>query len=155
MKPRSHFLFVAIVVGFVSTTAMAGVFSSPPKSSIPMSAIPTVKCVRELLKSSSAVQSVSLYSVDGFRFSVEYVFRDKKGQFVFSDIEMYALPGKTSIFESDKVPREISEETMSEADDLELGLDLFTKCNLDNHSFDNLIPQPAARADWRRIDWPN
>jgi hypothetical protein len=153
MKPRSHFPFVAIVIGFVSTMAMAAdPLSSPPVSSVPVSATPTVKCVRELLKSNSSVQSVSLYSVDGFRFSVEYIFRNKSGQFVFSDIVMY---GDNPVVGSDKVPREISEETMKEADDLERGLDLYAKCNIDNHTFDNIFPQPAARARWRRIDWPH
>ena len=119
---------------------------------IPLAARPTVSCIHRVLKSGSVVQSVSLYSIDEDRFAAEYVFRNKDGQFVTSDIEFF-IDEEGSVTETDKVPREVSEETMREAEDLESKLNLHSKCHL-TAAFDNDIPGPKARADWQRMDWP-
>jgi hypothetical protein len=141
-RPWSIF-FTAISIG-ASVPAMAA--SAPV---IPAAVVPAVQCIHRVLKSSSAVQSVSLYSVDGFRFAAEYVFRNKENQAVVSDIEFYELEG--SVMESDKIPREISAETADEGQKLEEKLELVSKCHLDQ-AFDNLLPQPKARADWQKFD---
>src|ERR1051325_7054788 len=115
---------------------------------IPTAAIPTVRCIHRVLKSSSAVKSVSLYSIDGFRFAIEYAFRNKDGRVVVSDIEFFDLGGTVTV--GDRIPREVSMETPDEAQRLESQLDLTAKCHLQG-AFDNLLPQPKARADWQQI----
>jgi hypothetical protein len=159
MSRCARFLVIALSISFWGA-AMADdlpsveVLSSPPASSIPASAIPMVKCMRDVLKSSSAVQSVSLYSVDGFRFAIEYVFRDKNGQAAVFDDEMFIEDSDGSVTAGDKIPREISEKSMNEAEDLETKLGLETKCHLES-AMDNILPQPPARSNWRKLAWPN
>ena len=145
MTSHRRILSVVISLG-VGFPAMAA-----PVPSLAPAAIPTVQCIHHALKSSSAVQSVSLYSIDGFRFSIEFAFRNKDGQIVVSDIEFFVQGGTVTV--GDKVPREVSMETASEAQDLESKLDLTSSCHL-QYSFDNLLPWPKARADWQKMDWP-
>ena len=145
MKLPSRF-YLAVALSSVSGFAMADSLQA-----VPPTAIPAVKCVHRILETSSAVQSVDLYSIDGFRFATEFAFRNKAGQAVVSDIEFFELGG--SVAEGDKIPREISRATAIEATDLESKLDLVSKCHL-NPAFDNLLPLPKARAEWRKIDWP-
>jgi hypothetical protein len=104
------------------------------------------------LKSDSAVQSVDLYSIDGFRFAVEYGFRNKDNRSVVSDIELI-IDADEPVTQTDRIPREISQETATEAEELESRLDLNSKCHL-RTVFDNLLPEPKARTDWLRMDWP-
>jgi hypothetical protein len=146
MNRRWRLLFAAVSFG-VGASALADALPD-----IPTAAMPTVKCIYRVLKSSTTIQSVSLYSIDGFRFAAEYVFRNKADQVVVSDIELLIDPNG-SVTETDKIPREISEETANEGEDLESKLDLNSKCHL-AAALDNLLPEPRARADWRRIDWP-
>jgi hypothetical protein len=143
---RQH---LAILTAIVSLSPGAAVFADPA-SELPPALRPAVKCIDEVLKSSSKVQSVSLYSVDGFRFAVEYAFRDSEDHVVVYDIELIG-DADGSVAATDKVPREISKETMDEAFELELKLDLQGKCHL-TPTLDNLMPGPAARSDWRKID---
>ena len=138
-------IFVAI---FLCTTIQAAVGQVP---SVPAVAIPVVQCMHRLLKSSNEVQSVDLYSIDGFRIAVEYAFRNEEGAVVVSDIEL--LPLGRSVDEGDKIPREVSLKTAGEGQDLEQKLGLASKCHY-SFSFDNLLPQPKARADWQKLDWP-
>lgn len=145
MKPPSRF-YLAVALSSVGGFAMA---DSLP--AVPASVIPTAQCVHRVLESSSAIQSIDLYSIDGFRLAAEFVFRNKAGQAVVSDIEFFELGG--SVTEGDKIPREISRATVIEARDLESKLDLVSKCRL-KPAFDNLLPPPKARAGWRKIDWP-
>jgi hypothetical protein len=157
MRRCARFLVVALSISFWGS-AMADdlpvwLLPSPPKSSIPASAIPTVKCLRDVLKSSSEVQSVSLYSIDGFRFAVEYVFRGKNGQTAVFDDEMFK-DSDGSVVEGDQIPREISDESANEAQDLETKLDLQAKCHLE-YIGDGILPEQPARSDWRKLDWPN
>lgn len=140
---RWRVLFAVASLG-TGSPAMAA-----PAPSVPAAAIPTIQCIHRALQSSSAVQSISLYSIDDFRFAVEFSFRNKAGRIVVSDIEFFELDGAVII--GDKVPREVSVETASEGQEL---VDLDSICHL-NGGFDNLLPQPNARADWQRIDWPN
>jgi hypothetical protein len=104
------------------------------------------------LKSDSAVQSVALYSIDGFRFAVEYGFRNKDNRAVVSDIELI-IDADEPVTQTDRIPREVSQETATEAEELESSLDLSSNCHLTT-AFDNLFPEPKARADWLRMDWP-
>ena len=145
MTSRLRILFALTSLG-VGLPAMAD-----PVPSLAPAAIPTVRCIHRALKSSSAVQSVSLYSIDGFRFAIEYAFRNKDGQIVASDIEFFVLGGTVTV--GDKIPREVSTEAASEAQDLESKLDLASSCHL-QYSLDNLLPWPKARADWQKMDWP-
>lgn len=145
MRFRSTF-YLAVALSGVGGFAQA---ESLP--AIPPAAIPTVQCVRRVLESGSAVRSVGLYSIDGFRFAMEFVFRNKAGQAVVSDIELYELGN--SVYLGDKIPREISTQTTIEAAGLESKLDLVSRCHL-NPVLDNLLPQPKSRTAWRKIDWP-
>jgi len=142
---RSVFLAVVVFLGSESVLA-------DPLPALPIAAMPAAQCIHRVLKSSSAVRSVDLYSIDGDRFAVEYVFRNKDNQAVVSDIEFFELNG--SVIQGDKIPREVSMETASEAQDLESKLDLVSKCHL-HPAFDNLLPPPKARIDWQEIGWPN
>jgi|GEM_PF-2750915 len=108
-----------------------------------------VRCIYGVLKSSDEVQSISLYSIDGFRFAIEYAFRNKGGRVVVSDLEFFG----ESTYLTDKIPREISQDTTYEAQALERRLNLNSKCHL-RYSLDNIYPQPKARADWQRMDFP-
>jgi len=129
----------------------SGLADAPP--AVPALTVPTIQCIHRVLKASRSVESVSFYSIDGSRFAVEYVFRNKDNQAVTFDMEL--IPEKDgSVFETNKVPREISQETMTEAETLESRLDLPSKCHFSG-ALDDLIPEPKARADWREIDWPN
>jgi hypothetical protein len=119
---------------------------------IPTAAIPTVQCIHRVLKSSCAIQSVTLYSLDGIRFATEYVFRNKNSQAVAYDIELI-IEANGTVTETDKIPREVSKETADGAQDLESKLDLLSQCHIGT-AFDNLIPGLKARAEWRKIDWP-
>lgn len=123
-----------------------------PLPVIPSKAISAVECVHRVLKSSSAVQSVDLYSIDGTGFAVEYVFRNKDNHAAAYDIELF-IETDGSVTETDKIPREVSQETMNEAQDLESKLDLLSKCRL-SAVLDNLLPGPKRRADWRHMNWP-
>lgn len=125
-----------------------------PAPVIPTAAIPSVRCIHQVLKSSGAVHSVSLYSIDSDRFAIEYAFQDKAGRNVVSDIEFFFFEQRGAVWVTDLVPREVSEETADEAQALESRLELFSKCHLDQ-TFDNMIPQPKMRADWQKMDWPN
>jgi len=120
-----------------------------PEPSFPAGAIPMVRCIYGVLKSSDEVQSISLYSIDGFRFAIEYAFRNKGGRVVVSDLEFFG----ESTYLTDKIPREISQDTTYEAQALERRLNLNSKCHL-RYSLDNIYPQPKARADWQRMDFP-
>lgn len=124
----------------------------PSVPAIPTKLVPTVQCIYSVLKSSGAVQSLSLYSIDDFRFAVEYGFRNKDDQDVVSDIEFFDLGG--SVTKGDKIPREVSRGAANEANEMETKLGLLSKCGL-NSAFDNLLPQPKARTDWQKIDWPS
>jgi hypothetical protein len=149
---RHWSIFFAAVIFGAGVPVMAATLAPAPVPAIPTALIPTVQCVHSVLKSSSTVRSISLYSIDGFRFATEYVFRNKDDPDVVFDIEFYALGG--SVTESNKIPREVSMESASEAQSLESQLSLASKCHL-NPAFDNLIPQPKPRADWQKIDWPS
>jgi hypothetical protein len=141
----------SLIPAFIFSIIGSSVFSATlPR--VPASAVPTIECIRTALKSDSPVQSVSLYSIDGTRFAIEYVFRAKDGHFTVSDIELFT--DTKPVMQTDEVPRELSEETMNEAYDLEMKLDLHSKCKLDS-VLDNAIPQPAARSAWQRIEWPS
>jgi hypothetical protein len=142
---RFFFAFASFGVGGFAMAA-------PPLPAIPTAAIPTVQCIHHVLKSSSAVQLVSLYSIDNVRFAAEYVFRNKDDRAVVSDIEFFVR--EDSVTETDLIPREVSMATAAEAQDLETKLDLVSKCHL-NVSLDNLLPQPKARAEWQKIEWPS
>jgi hypothetical protein len=137
---------IPLVVIFFGVAAPA---IAAPAPALPAATIPTVQCISRVLKSSSAVQSVSLYSIDGFRFAIEYAFRNKNGHVVVYDIEFIGNSGIVT----DKIPREISTETADEAWRLEDRLDLNSKCNL-RYAGDNLYPEAAARADWQKIELP-
>lgn len=143
MNKRWRILLAVILCGAAAPAVAA------PAPNLPAAAIPTVQCIYRVLKSSSAVQSVSLYSIDGYRFAIEYAFRNKDGRVAASDIEFF---GGSAIV-TDKIPREISMETADEAQALEAKLGLTSKCRL-HYAFDNLYPQPRARADWQRMDFP-
>jgi hypothetical protein len=112
---------------------------------------PTVRCIYGVLKSSNKVRSVSLYSVDGSRFAIEYAFRNKENQLVVSDIEFFGSDAPFTA--TDKIPREVSMEVANEAQELERKLNLNSKCGL-RYEFDNLYPEASARADWEKIGWP-
>lgn len=120
-----------------------------PEPSLPATAIPMVRCIYGVLKSSSAVQSVSLYSIDGFRFAIEYAFRNNDSRVVVSDIEFFGA----SAMITDKIPREIPQDTANEAQALETKLNLNSECHL-RYAFDNIYPEAKARADWQRMDFP-
>jgi len=126
--------------------------NAQPVSNLVFAANPTVQCIYHALKSSSAVQSVSLYSADVSRFFIEYAFRNKEGQIVSSDIELFM--GGDAVMRGDMIPREVSMETANEAHELEEKLDLTSNCRF-QYSFDNVVPGPGARADWQKISWPN
>jgi hypothetical protein len=120
-----------------------------PEPSLPAAAIPMVRCIYGVLKSSNEVQSISLYSIDGFRFALEYTFHTKGGRVVVYDLEFFG----EDTYLTDKIPREISQDNADEAQALERRLNLNSKCHL-RYSFDNIYPQPKARADWQRMDFP-
>ena len=145
---RSGAFILAVLVGLTTNAALAD-----PQVGIPPEALPAVKCIYRLLKSSSAIQSVDVYSMDGFRTGIEYAFRDHNGQVLVSDIELVS-PSADAVFLGDKVPRELSEEAVNKGQDLLFGLHLDEKCRL-TWAFDNLLPQPKARTEWRRLDLSN
>jgi hypothetical protein len=121
---------------------------------IPTAAIPSVQCMHQVLKSSGAVHSVSLYSIDGDTFAIEFTFENKAGQNVVSDIEFFFFEQRGAVWVTDLIPSEVSEETADEAQALESKVELFSKCHLDQ-TFDNTFPQPKKRADWQKMDWPS
>jgi len=151
MMQSSALLFV--IISFSISFSAGTITATDSSPSISPATLPTIKCIYHILKSSGAVQSVNVYSIDETRIGIEHAFRNKDNQVVVFDIELLSLPGR-SVVASDKVPREISEKTMNDAQNFESKLDLNSKCHL-TWVFDNLIPSPRARADWRTIDWPN
>jgi hypothetical protein len=115
-------------------------------------ALPAVQCIYRVLKSSSAVKKVTLYSIDGYRFAIEYSFRINKTKLAFADLEFTVEPDG-SLMEGDRIPREESMKTADAALKLESKRNLISKCSL-GVAFDNVFPPPKPRADWQRINWP-
>ena len=142
-------MLVAIALFGMSQVALA-----EPRTDIPAPLLPTVKCIYDVLKSSTIVKSVDVYSIDGARFGFEYAFNDKDGQPAVSYVELVA-PNLDArfVFLGDKIPREVPEYAMEEGSDLESNLQLGQKCHIES-AFDNLLPQPTARATWHHIDLP-
>ena len=114
---------------------------------------PAVKCIYSLMKSSNAIQSVNLYDIDGFRYAIEFSFRNKQNNIVADDIELFSTPYDGQVWEGDKVPREISQQAMMEGSEIEDRLELTSKCHI-SQTFDNVLPQPLARKEWREIKRP-
>ena len=106
---------------------------------------PSARCVYRALKSSPNILSVNVYEIDDSRLGFEYAFIGTDGQQTASYIELV-----DGAFLGDKIPKEVSEQAMTEGARIESGLHLSEKCHL-QAAFDNLFPQPPARDDWRRI----
>jgi hypothetical protein len=147
---RMIFFFIAIVL-----SGVAGAVLIYSWTSVSVQVLPTVRCVYGALKSSPFIKSVNVYVIDNFRFGFEYAFKGKDGQRAVSYVELVA-PGldAQSAFLGDKIPREVSEHTMAEGQEITYDLQLSQKCHL-QEAYDNLFPQPDARATWHPIELPN
>lgn len=123
-----------------------------PASGIPPLAVQTVKCIRRVLKSSGSVSSVTLYSIDSSRIAIEVSFVRANGRSGTFDVEYFAGENG-SITMTDRIPTEIPQEVADEAEILLSSLRLQAKCNF-AATFDNVLPEAAARTEWRRLNWP-
>ena len=140
---------VRLFVSMVFSAGIAAAAAEPPPE-IPIATMPTVKCVYRILKSSGAVQSVDAYAIDGFRSAIEYTFRDKNGHQVISDI---MLSGRHYSF-----PIQHDESQVVVAQDMDFASRISDRLSSECHvspAFDNLLPSPKVRADWRRVDLPD
>jgi hypothetical protein len=136
-------------------SGIAGAVLIHSRTSIPVQVLPTVRCVYGALKSSPFIKSVNVYVIDNFRFGFEYAFQGKDGQRAVSYVELVALHRyPDSAFLGDKIPREVSERTMIDGEEIENGTHLSEKCHV-KEGLDNVFPQPTARNTWRRIDLEN
>jgi hypothetical protein len=120
---------------------------------LPPATVAPARCVYSLLKADPAVRSVDVYVVDNVRAAIELVFRDKAGSAVVSDIVLTAVGGDVSYMgsfqygESEGVADE-------EIEFLSRFAQTFTsQCHL-SAAFDDLLPSPEARSEWRHVDPP-
>ena len=124
-----------------------------PAPSIPASAIPTVKCLYSLFKSSPAVQAVDIYVVDEWRLAIEFRFTGKDRKAIISDLMLFSA-------ESDKgyditydiqIPRSEPDAAGWDSADFVYSLNLGSKCGV-SPVFDSTVPGPKARDEWQRVD---
>ena len=140
-------LLVGVALFGMAQTALAD-----QQTGIPAPLLPTIKCIYNVLKSSSAVSAVDVYVIDDSRFGFEYTFIGTDSQPAVSYVELVTLSPDYG-FLGDKIPREVPEHAMMKGVDLTSSLHLAQKCHL-REAFDNLFPQPPARVRWRRINLP-
>ena len=125
---RNVVLLSTSVAGFGSQARVADHIPSATRS--------TLKCIYDLVRSDRSVQSVGAYDIDGFRFAVEYTFRDVDRQAV-SDIVLTEAEKDTFTYEGTLLEDEWTDVIRS-------------KCHV-QPAFDNLWPRPKPRAEWRPI----
>jgi hypothetical protein len=145
-----NFAFAGIVaLSAANTGVAAGVDQS---SEMPATTKPALICIYRLLKSDAEIQSVEAYRVDGFRFALEYVFKDKDGRLVTSDIVLSGVSDNNNAYEvsiPDNKPDYMGWESVEFLSKRFPQLD--TTCRVSS-AFDNLIPYPKPRAEWVRVD---
>jgi hypothetical protein len=138
--------FAALAIGVLN------VASADTSPSIPVTAIPTVKCVYGLLKSSPAVQSVDVYVIDEFRSAVEYRFKGKDGDVIIADLRLLASPADVTY--EITIPRDEPQKAEWESTEFLSSLNVSSKCPV-SPAFDSVVPGPKPRAEWQHMDWPS
>lgn len=138
---------------FGALVMSVGMASAYTHSEIPATAIPTVKCVYDLLKASPAVQSADVYVIDDVRSAVEFRFNGKDSKIIIADLMLLAgSPSKAYDMTYDiKIARNEPQAAGWESTGFISSLMVSSKCRV-TPAFDDLIPGPEPRADWQQID---
>jgi hypothetical protein len=130
-------------------TGLIGAAAGSP-SEMPSAAITTLKCVYRVLASNSEITSVEAYTVDGFRFALEYRFRGKDGHQEVSDLMISGANYSYPILHNES--REVIGQEM------DLAMKIRDRLKSDCHvspAFDNMLPAPKERAEWQPLDLPD
>lgn len=119
-------------------------------SDIPTAAIPAVKCLYGLFKSSPAVQAADLYTIEKGRSAIEFRFKGKDGNIIVAYLMLLTV--STPVTYDVTIPRKEPETAGWESVDFISSLKLSSGCGV-TAAFDNLVPGPKPRPEWQQVDW--
>jgi hypothetical protein len=139
-------LAVALIL-VMSAGSLAAADTGP---GIPATAIPTVKCLYSLFKSSPAVQSADLYVIDAGRSAIEYRFKGKNGNVITGDLMLLAISPRVTY--DIAIPDDEPQAAGWESSEFFSNLNVGSKCPV-TPAFDSLVPGPKPRAEWQHVDW--
>lgn len=138
-----------LAVALTLVVSAESVAASDTQPGIPPVAIPTVKCLYNLFRSSPAVLSADLYVIDNIRSAVEYRFKGENGSVITGELMLLSISRVTyDITISRNEPQAAGWESLEFFDKLNAG----SKCPI-TPAFDSLTPGPKPRTEWRQVDW--
>ena len=146
-------ILAAPVAGVLIAACASPISVSAP--SIAPAKLAAMKCVYGALKSAPEVQSVAVYSIDGFRHAIEYTMRTRSGHVLAGDMMISGATDGDFGWSVVAFHGETTDEGFEELDFLMNAVpNLDSKCHLKPVG-DHLIPGPKPRSEWQRMDLGN
>lgn len=144
---KAHFVDPAPAIATVNEYFSA----SGTEFDMPAPTRASLNCAYRLLRSNAQFKSIAAYSVDHFRVALEYTVRSGDGHSLTSDILISGPLDGVSTWEQVPQHGETTEHGFEELDVLTKSLPSWdSNCNL-RPVFDNTLPGPKPRSEWRSI----